>query len=217
MRAEVVGKCRLEATLSVIGQRLSPASVVIEIGSNDASFRAGFQTRSWTTVDKFGSPDVLIDINGPSVRLPFDDGSCDLVICTEVLEHLTMGAPFVREMARVLKADGAALVSVPNIVSLKSRFKVLLGALPNMAASGDCGVPLGGTGVLSDDGNWIAGHVVDFNKQRLRAYLGRGGFVNFRWHSVPVQFPRRFRALVLPSWLMPPSFGDFLMVEAGKS
>ncbi|MGY1529601.1 methyltransferase domain-containing protein [Luteimonas sp. A649] len=214
MQNEVIGKHRLEATQSILRRIVTSESNVVEVGSNDASFRNDFSARSWTTVDKFGEPDIRIDINDPQVRLPFDDESCDVVICTEVLEHLTMGGPFVREMARVLKPTGAAVISVPNIASLKSRFKVLLGGLPNMAASGDCGPPLGGSGVLSEDGNWVAGHVVDFNRSRLRGYLQRAGFRSFTWHVVPVRFSLAGFNFALPQWLLSASVSDFLLIEA---
>lgn len=214
MQEEIIGRHRFEATISILRRLVTQESAVVEVGSNDASFRSYFTARSWTTVDKFGNPDIRIDISGPRVRLPFDDGSCDVVICTEVLEHLTMGSPFVLDMARVLKPAGTAVISVPNVASLKSRIKVLLGGLPNMAASGDCGPPLGGTGVLSEGGNWVAGHVVDFNLSRLRGYLQRAGFQNFSWHAVPVRFSLAGFDFALPEWLLPTSFQDFLLVEA---
>jgi SAM-dependent methyltransferase len=215
-REEIIGRHRLEATLRILRRLVTRESVVLEVGSNDASFRGDFSAMRWTTVDKFGDPDIRIDVNGPDVRLPFDDASCDVVVCTEVLEHLAMGGPLVREMARVLKPGGTAVISVPNIASLKSRIKLLLGGLPNMAASGDCGPPLGGTGVLSEDGNWVAAHVVDFNKARLRGYLRRAGFRRFAWHVIPVEFRLAGVRATLPAWSLPASFPDFLLVEAGK-
>lgn len=214
MKEEIIGRYRLEATLSILRRLITPESMVVEVGSNDASFRSGFVAGSWVTVDKFGSPDVRIDISGPHVKLPFGDGSCDVVVCTEVLEHLTMGGPFVRELVRILKPGGVAVISVPNIASLKSRIKLFFGGLPNMAASGDCGPPLGGTGVLSDDGNWVAGHVVDFNRARLRGYLKRAGFRGFTWHAVPIRLSILKFRLALPAWLFPKAFSDFLLVEA---
>ncbi|MGY1457324.1 methyltransferase domain-containing protein [Luteimonas sp. A534] len=217
MHKEVIGKSRFSATMRILRRLIRPDSNVVEIGSNDASFRDSFIVAKWTTVDKFGVPDVQVDINVPEVRLPFADGACDVVICTEVLEHLTLGTPFTREMARVLKPGGTAVISVPNIASLKSRLKVVFGGLPNMAASGDCGHPLGGTGMLSESGHWVGGHVVDFNLARLKGYLERSGFTSFRWHKVPVSLPISSRSIAIPSWLLLPTFPDFLLVEAGST
>lgn len=210
---EKIGKCRYWATNNLIAAHIDASSRVIEIGSNDGSFRCEHRTSHWTTVDKFGDPDVNIDLDGPNVALPFEDRSIDLVICTEVLEHLRMGSPLVAEFGRVLKTTGVLIASVPNICSLKSRMKVLCGQLPNMAASGDSGHPLGGTGVLVD-GRWVAGHVVDFNLARLRGYLFRGGLDIFLTNRIPAELILGRISLTFPGWLLPPTLGDFLLVAA---
>jgi SAM-dependent methyltransferase len=45
--------------------------------------------------------------------IPFPDDSFDGVLCTEVLEHVPEAGAFVREMHRVLKPGGLALVTLP--------------------------------------------------------------------------------------------------------
>jgi SAM-dependent methyltransferase len=214
LNEKIIGKFRYKVTLSLLKTVIKRDSSVIEIGSNDASFRESFDAKSWFTLDKFGKPDIVIDINDLNVHIPFESQSCDVIICTEVLEHLTSGTPFVREMARVLKTSGSAIISVPNIVSIKSRVKVFFGGVPNMAASGDCGPPLGGTGVLSQDGNWVAGHVVDFNLKRLERYLRRSGFEYFQWYTVPINFRLFGFRVGIPGWLTPITFSDFILVRA---
>lgn len=47
-------------------------------------------------------------------RLPFGDGAFDLVICSEVLEHIPDDHAAVREIIRVLKPKGTLAVSVPR-------------------------------------------------------------------------------------------------------
>lgn len=46
--------------------------------------------------------------------LPFEDGSFDLVVCFEVIEHVTDQQEVVRESARVLSPEGLLLASTPN-------------------------------------------------------------------------------------------------------
>jgi len=47
-------------------------------------------------------------------RLPFRDGAFDLVIASEVLEHVRAPAPIVAEARRVLRPRGRLVVSVPR-------------------------------------------------------------------------------------------------------
>jgi ubiquinone/menaquinone biosynthesis C-methylase UbiE len=46
--------------------------------------------------------------------LPFVDGSFDVVISFETIEHITEQADFITEVARVLKTNGTFIVSTPN-------------------------------------------------------------------------------------------------------
>jgi 2-polyprenyl-3-methyl-5-hydroxy-6-metoxy-1,4-benzoquinol methylase len=62
------------------------------------------------------------------LELPFEAGSFDRALCLDVLEHLTYEEQprALRELHRVLKADGELLVSVPNLAHLQSRVHFLL-------------------------------------------------------------------------------------------
>lgn len=59
-------------------------------------------------------------------RLPFDDGSFDVVASIEGIEHTDMQEHFIRELRRVLKPGGRLLLSTPNILCLRSRFAYAL-------------------------------------------------------------------------------------------
>lgn len=49
-------------------------------------------------------------------RLPFADRQFNKLVCSEVLEHVSNPRQVVSEMARVAKADGILVISVPNEV-----------------------------------------------------------------------------------------------------
>lgn len=59
---------------------------------------------------------------------PYKDNYFDIVLCTEVLEHLPQSPVHaVREMYRVTKPRGQILITTPNIARSINRLKLLLG------------------------------------------------------------------------------------------
>jgi len=55
------------------------------------------------------------DVYGVGEFLPFRDNAVDVVICTQVLEHVHWPLDIVTEIHRVLRPGGVAFVSVPSI------------------------------------------------------------------------------------------------------
>ena len=62
--------------------------------------------------------------------LPFEDGSFDVVVAGELLEHVRDPAALVREARRVLRPGGTFVGSVPNGFRLKNRLRFLAGRKP---------------------------------------------------------------------------------------
>lgn len=60
-----------------------------------------------------GSGNLLFDV-GDVRRLPYDDGSFDIVVCFETIEHVAEPAVLLREVVRVLRPRGRLIVSTPN-------------------------------------------------------------------------------------------------------
>lgn len=53
-------------------------------------------------------------IKGFAEDLPFKDNSMDIVVCTEVIEHIIDPTVVLKELKRVVKSDGPIIVSIPN-------------------------------------------------------------------------------------------------------
>jgi SAM-dependent methyltransferase len=62
--------------------------------------------------------------------LPFEDGSFDVVVAGELLEHVRDPQDVLRETRRVLKRGGTLVGSVPNAFRLQSRLSFLAGRPP---------------------------------------------------------------------------------------
>lgn len=62
--------------------------------------------------------------------LPFRDGSVDIVIANQVLEHTKELFWIFHEVTRVLRVGGSFVIGVPNLASLHNRVLLLLGRQP---------------------------------------------------------------------------------------
>ncbi len=204
---------RFQITVKIIKNKI-PHKDFIEIGGTDASFKNFIPHNSWQILDKYGEPDIQTDLDGRNVKLPFKDNSISCFLLTEVLEHLRMGTPLIKEINRCLKKDGILLVSVPNMVSLANRMMWFLGKVPPMAASADYGKEKGkGTGILID-GYWEGAHVADFDKKRLQKYIERTGLKLVKFHRSISEIKK---ITVFPKNITPISLGDFLIATFKKS
>ena len=63
--------------------------------------------------------DLAERIRGDLQNYPLPEGSFDLVICWDVLEHLEDPGAALRNMRRALKPDGVMVLSLPNLMSIK--------------------------------------------------------------------------------------------------
>jgi len=63
-------------------------------------------------------------------RLPFEDGSIDIVIANQIIEHTKELFFIFSEISRVLKENGVAIIGFPNLAALHNRILLLLGEQP---------------------------------------------------------------------------------------
>ncbi len=101
------------------------------VGADGCSAKGTHYRRDDYKLDQ--SPETL-SLQGLDIRegvdllqpLPFDSASQDVVVLSEVVEHLPDWIVVVREAGRVLRPGGHLILSTPNIHRLHSRLRFLL-------------------------------------------------------------------------------------------
>lgn len=191
------------------------ASRILEIGAGDYSFDYIYKDRSceWFKIDFELPCDVICDLNFEDKFLPFADNSFDLIVCTEVLEHLLWPHKLLMEIHRILVPQGRVLASIPNIASLSYRAAWLLGRLPSCAASGNIPVELGSTAYKRSENSYVGGHVIDFNIKRFTELLKYNGFKITDTKGSGIIWYRQ----ILPYWFVPSSMASNIICVGVKS
>jgi SAM-dependent methyltransferase len=91
-------------------------SSVLDVGAGIAPFRELFDHTRYVTCDWEGSSyDQDVDIRAPATAIPVEDGSFDVVLCTEVLEHVPEPSLVLTEFSRILRRGGLLLMTVPLV------------------------------------------------------------------------------------------------------
>jgi SAM-dependent methyltransferase len=97
-----------QARLLTIGSR------VIDIGAGEAPYRELFADQRYVTLDHADTPHSgAVDMDGDADSIPAEDGSFDVVLCTQVLEHVAEPLQALQEFRRVLVPGGLLLATVP--------------------------------------------------------------------------------------------------------
>ncbi|MFA6250191.1 MAG: methyltransferase domain-containing protein [Candidatus Shapirobacteria bacterium] len=98
---------------------LKPQSTVLDIGCYPPilyrSLKTRFRIQGVTFFHPPSSDPNIVSLNVDTTTLPYPDNTFDLVLLSEVLEHLTNPGLAISEIARVLKPSGKLLVTTPNV------------------------------------------------------------------------------------------------------
>jgi SAM-dependent methyltransferase len=190
---------------------------VLEIGAGDYSFKDTHKKQNegiWIRLDISPPCEIQMDINCQVLRLPFKDNEFDLIIITQVLEHLLWPQAILSECHRCLSKDGFIIASVPNVVSLTYRIAWLLGRLPCNAASGNIIRKCGTTSYIDTSGGIVGGHVADYNIKRLKMLFTILGFVVEEIRGSGIYWRNR---QVFPACLLPANLSSNLIIKALKN
>ncbi len=98
--------------------RVPAGARVLDVGAGRGPYRFLFRHCDYKSHDFGQEPGTLgqyvpLDFQSDIVSIPVPDASFDVIICTEVLEHVPEPIAAVREMARILAPGGTLLLSAP--------------------------------------------------------------------------------------------------------
>ena len=141
--------------------------------------------------------------------LPLPDGCADVVIMSELIEHLVDTDAAIDEARRVLRPVGVLLLSTPNLAAWFNRGLVGLGIQPVFSE-----VSL--RGIYGRPGHEVVGHLRLFTRRALVEFLTARGFRCERVLGAPYHdVPRLLRPLdrSMSRW---PSMASILLVQARR-
>lgn len=113
-------------------------------------------------------------LNIESQNIPPNYGHFDVILASEIIEHIFNTDAFLQKLRSVLKPDGQLILTTPNIASLGSRLSLMFGVLPWM--------------IENDIRPGRSGHIRYFTPKVLTDLLRHNGFSVTSFHTDGVGF-----------------------------
>jgi SAM-dependent methyltransferase len=142
-RRSIKKQQKLRALLQLLGKTQNKKCLLITCGDNNGALNWFFREHGghWIWADVSGENNEPISnlLEEPVLTLDEDnfqlgDEEFDCIVSIDVLEHLSQDQPFLKELKRVLKTGGKAVVTVPNgdFKLLANRIKWQVGMTPEV-------------------------------------------------------------------------------------
>jgi SAM-dependent methyltransferase len=175
-----------------------------------------FECAALSEARRRGIPCAAIDLNQKAI-LPFPDTSFDCIHAGEVIEHLYSPDLLLREIYRLLKPAGYAVITTPNLASWRNRIILLLGWQPfgtEVSTVFVVGNPRASRGSLP-------GHIRVFTVRALKELADLHGLAVDRMigcpNGIPNSFFTRLTAIMdLLSQKYFPTMSDSILIRVSK-
>jgi SAM-dependent methyltransferase len=93
---------------------IKPKSRVLDIGAGEAPYRELFSEHTYVTLDYEDTPHSgEVDLHGAADAIPAESDTFDVILCTQVLEHVPRPRQALQEFHRVLGPGGLLVATVP--------------------------------------------------------------------------------------------------------
>lgn len=109
-------------------------------------------------------------LRGDVVHMPFESGSMDTILCTDVIEHIPDVWSAFAELRRVASPGGSLVITTPNVAYARHRLKLLRGRFPVTSGHDEGLIPGGGCDMFA------GGHCHYFTFRSLALNLQKFGF-----------------------------------------
>ncbi|GAG00381.1 unnamed protein product, partial [marine sediment metagenome] len=108
-------------------KKISPGKKILDVGAGECQYKKlcshlSYVSHDFCQYDGKGNKKALqskkwdttkVDIVSDIVNIPVKDNSFDIIMCTEVFEHIPEPARAIKEFARILRSDGKLILTAP--------------------------------------------------------------------------------------------------------